>query len=134
MPTTSIFFYQEKEGDAPVVNWLIGLKAMNRKGFANCVGRIRQLQSTGHELRRLSADYLRDGIYELRADHRNVQYRILYFFNGQDIAVLNHSIVKKTAAVPNKDIELAIKRKNKFEQNPEKHTYQGELADNDKDN
>ena len=134
MPTTSIFFYQEKEGDAPVVNWLNELKAKNRKGFANCVGRIRQLQSTGHELRRPSADYLRDGIYELRAKHRNVQYRILYFFNGQDIAVLNHSIVKKTAAVPNKDIELAIKRKNKFEQNPEKHTYKGELADNDKDN
>ena len=134
MPTTSIFFYQEKEGDAPVVNWLNELKAKNRKGFANCVGRIRQLQSTGHELRRPSADYLRDGIYELRAKHRNVQYRILYFFNGQDIAVLNHSIVKKTAAVPNKDIELAIKRKNKFKQNPEKHTYKGELADNDKDN
>ena len=88
----------------------------------------------GHELRRPSADYLRDGIYELRAKHRNVQYRILYFFNGKDIAVLNHSIVKKTSAVPNKDIELAIKRKNRFEQNPEQHTYKGELADNDQDN
>lgn len=85
----------------------------------------------GHELRRPSADYLRDGIYELRAKHRNVQYRILYFFNGKDIAVLGHSIVKKTSAVPNQDIELAIQRKKKFEQNPKKHTYQEEIADND---
>jgi phage-related protein len=130
MPTTSILFYQEKEGDAPVVNWLKELKVKNLKGFANCVGRIRQLQTTGYELRRPSADYLQDGIYELRAKHRNVQYRILYFFSGKDIAVLNHSIIKNTSAVPKKDIELAIKRKNKFEQNPERHTYKGEVTDN----
>ena len=131
MPTTSILFYQEKEGDAPVVEWLNELKNQNSAGFANCVGRIRQLRNTGHELRRPSADYLRDGIYELRAKHRNVQYRILYFFSGKNIAVLGHSIIKKSSAVPKKDIDLAIKRKKKFEQNPEQHTYQGEVANND---
>lgn len=81
----------------------------------------------GHELRRPTADYLRDGIYELRAKHRNVHYRIFYFFSGKDIAVLNHSLIKKSSAVPKKDIELAIKRKQKFEQNPEQHTYQEEV-------
>jgi phage-related protein len=130
MPATLILFYQEKEGDAPVVDWLKQLKIKNSKGFANCVGRIRQLQSIGHELRRPSTDYLRDGIYELRAKHRNVQYRILYFFSGKDVAILNHSIIKTTSAVPNKDIELAIKRKKKFEQNPEKHIYREEVTDN----
>lgn len=129
MPITSILFYQEKKGDAPVVKWLSELKSKNSQGFANCVGRIRQLESMGHELRRPSADYLRDGIYELRAKHRNIQYRILYFFNGKNIAVLNHSIIKKSSAVPKKEIELAIKRKEKFEQNPEQHTYQGETID-----
>ncbi len=113
-----------------MVDWLSELKRKNPKGFANCVGRIRQLESMGHELRRPSADYLRDGIYELRAKHRNVQYRILYFFNGKDIAVLNHSIIKKTSAVPKKDIELALLRKKKFVQNPEQHTYQGEITEN----
>ena len=131
MPTTFILFYQHKKGHAPVVDWLNELKSKNPKRFANCVGRIRQLESMGHELRRPSADYLRDGIYELRAKHRNIQYRILYFFNGKNIAVLNHSIVKKTSAVPQKDLELAIKRKEKFEQNPEQHTYQGEIINED---
>jgi phage-related protein len=107
----------------------VELRSKNSQGFANCVGRIRQLESMGHELRRPSADYLRDGIYELRAKHRNIQYRILYFFNGKNIAVLNHSIIKKSSAVPKKEIELAIKRKEKFEQNPEQHTYQGETID-----
>ena len=53
----------------------------------------------------------------------------MFFFSGRNIAVLGHSIIKKTSAVPKKDIDLAIKRKKKFEQNPEQHTYQGELAD-----
>jgi phage-related protein len=130
VPITSILFYQEKEGDAPVIDWLEKLKKKNPKGFAKCVGRIRQLSIMGNELRRPAADYLQDGIYELRAKHINTQYRIFYFFNGKDIAVLNHSIIKKTSAVPKKDIELAIKRKQKFEQNPEQHTYQKEILDN----
>lgn len=111
-----------------MVDWLVELRNKNPKGFANCVGRIRQLGSMGYELHRPSADYLQDGIYELRAKHRNVQYRILYFFSGKNIAVLGHVIIKKTSAVPQKDIELAIKRKKKFEQNPEQHTYQGEIS------
>ncbi len=126
MPKTLILFYQEKEDDAPVINWLSELKSKNVRGFANCIARIRQLNNFGHELRRPSADYLRDGIYELRAKHRNVQYRIFYFFNGKDIAILNHAIFKKTEAISKKDIELAIQRKKKFENNPQLHTYQGE--------
>jgi hypothetical protein len=34
----------------------------------------------GHELRRPEADFLRDGIYELRASLGGVHHRILYFF------------------------------------------------------
>ena len=130
MPKTLILFYQEKEGRSPVVEWLNELKRTNRKGFAQCVGRIRQLHSTGHELRRPSADYLRDGIYELRAKHLKVQYRILYFFHGQNVAVLSHGIIKKGSAVPVHEIEQAIKRKEKFGENPEAHTYQGGIDNN----
>ena len=124
MPTTKIVFYQEEEGGAvPVIDWLNELKRKNPKGFLNCAARIERLATYGHELRRPVADYLRDGIYELRAKDRNVQYRIFYYFDGQNIAVLNHSIIKKTSAVPKKDIDLAIKRKEKFELNPKRHTY-----------
>lgn len=77
MPKTLVLFYQEREGSSPIIDWMLELKRNNRKGFAQCVGRIGQLQSQGHELRRPSADYLRDGIYELRVRHLKVQYRIL---------------------------------------------------------
>ncbi len=123
MPTTSILFYQEKAGDVPVLDWLNELKRKNIKGFLSCAARIDRLATYGHELRRPVADYLRDGIYELRAKHRNVQSRIFYYFEGQNVVVLSHAIVKKTSAVPKKDIDLAIKRKEKFERNPKQHTY-----------
>lgn len=124
MPQTKILFYQEKNGSSPIVEWLQELKTKNRTGFAKCVGRINQLQSMGHELRRPSSDYLRDGIYELRARDVKVQYRILYFFHGQSIAVLSHGIIKKGSAVPAKEMEKALKRKQLFVENPKVHTYE----------
>lgn len=127
MPETRVIFYQDENGTAPVVEWLNELKQKNPKGFINCLARIQQLQTSGHELRRPAADYLQDGIRELRAKHRNVQYRIFYFFHGQNIAILAHAIIKKGSAVPQIDIEKTIKIKNIFQQNPVVHSYQGEI-------
>ena len=83
----------------------------------------------GHELRRPLADILRDGIYELRASHRRVQYRILYFFHGRNIAIIAHSIVKEDSAVPDADINRAIARQQLFIADPATHTYTEEQAD-----
>jgi len=129
LPETSVFFYQDKEGQALVVEWLKKLSKQNKKAWANCRARIKQLTDSGHELRRPAADTLRDGIYELRAKQGKVQYRILYFFHGQNIAVLAHSIIKKGSAVPDTDINKAIERKEIFEKAPEEHTYQEEEDD-----
>jgi hypothetical protein len=74
---TRIIFYQDELGEAPVLDWLKVLLKKDRKGYANCVARIQQLASSGYELRRPAADYLDNGIYELRAKHIHVQYRIL---------------------------------------------------------
>jgi phage-related protein len=80
------------------------------------------LSQFGHELRRRAADTLRDGIYELRAKEGHVQYRILYFFHGRNVAILAHSITKEDA-IPPLEIERALKRKREFEKDPEGHTY-----------
>jgi hypothetical protein len=122
LPQPKVIFYQEEE-EVPVLDWLKSLLKQDRKAYANCVARISQLAELGHELRRPSADYLRDGIYELRAKHRNVQYRILYFFHGQNVAILAHTLIKEGSPVPNLAIEKAIKRKELFEKTPDKYTY-----------
>jgi hypothetical protein len=51
---------------------------------------IRLLENFGHELRRPHADFLRDGIYELRPTSQNVNYRILYAFVGKQAAIVSH--------------------------------------------
>lgn len=69
-------------------------------------------------MRRPAADYLTDGIYELRAKHISVQYRILYFFHGQNVAILAHAITKEEEAIPAIDIQRVLHRKRLFEENP----------------
>lgn len=105
---------------APVLEWLDTLPP---KAQDKCRIRIERLRELGHELRRPEADLLRNGIYELRVGLQSVNYRILYFFQGKVAAVLAHGLVKKRV-VPSREIELAIARKHKFEQAPERHTYQ----------
>ncbi len=131
VPETQVVFYQEEDGEVPVLEWLTRLLKEDRKGYANCVARIKQLAALGYELRRPGADYLRDGIYELRAKHIRVQYRILYFFHGQNVAILAQAITKEQAAVPAIDIERAIARKRLFEESPEAHTYHEDDDDDD---
>ena len=125
MPRTHVAFYQEADGEPPVVNWLRELLRTNERAWSNCRARIELLAQSGHELRRPAADYLRDGIYELRAKQGRAQYRLLYFFHGRRVAILAHSLTKEDK-VPNADIERAIKRKRLFESNPEAHTYESE--------
>ena len=123
MPKTQVTFFREASGKAPVVEWLTGLLQENQKAWANCRARIEMLAHYGHELRRPAADYLRDGIYELRAKQGHVQYRILYFFHGRNAAILAHALTKEDE-VPAVDIERAIARKRLFELNPKAHTYE----------
>ncbi len=81
----------------------------------------------GYELRQPAADYLHDGIYKLQAKHIHVQYRILYFFDGQNITILAHAITKDTDQVPISDIDRKIRHKRLFEKNPSIHTYEEDL-------
>src|SRR2546430_14675100 len=95
MPQTRLLFFQGADGTSPVWEWLKDLRARNPKAYAKCVVRIRRLVELGHDLRRPEADLLRDGIYELRARLGTVNYRILYFFHGRNVAVLAHAITRK---------------------------------------
>ncbi len=109
-----------------MVDWLRKLRRENRKAHALCVARIRLLAELGHELRRPHADYLRDGIHELRTRTGRVHYRVLYFFHGRDVAVLAHALTKE-GAVPDADIERAIQRRSRYESDPQRHRYKEEI-------
>jgi len=122
MPQTTVVFYRETRGEAPVLEWLSGLRRTNQPAYEKCVAAIGRLAASGHELRRPLADLLRDGIHELRIRKGRVNYRLLYFFHGRGLAVLGHSVTKQ-GEVPPAEIEKCIRRKRDFESDPAGHTY-----------
>jgi putative component of toxin-antitoxin plasmid stabilization module len=126
MPHTRLLFFQDAEGFSPAWEWLKELRTRNPKAYAKCAVRIRRLAEMGHELRRPEADLLRDGIYELRARLGTVNYRILYFFHGRDVAVLANAITKENE-IPATDINRALVRKKVFMANPGAHTFSGDI-------
>ena len=92
MPQPEIVFY--KEGETVLFEeWLNTLPV---KAQAKCLAQVRLLRSQGHELRRPIADYLRDGIYELRPTLRGIHYRILYFLSGKNVVVISHGLSKES--------------------------------------
>ncbi len=119
-PPVPLVLYRDDDGTVPLLEWLDGVPS---KARAKCQVRLERLRELGHGLRRPEAEYLRDGIYELRAKHLRVNYRILYFFSGRQAVVLSHGITKQRAAVPSKEIDHAIRRKQRFEAAPERHTH-----------
>lgn len=127
MPATKLLFYQEAGGTAPAVEWLKELQQENPRAFAKCRVRLGRLAEMGHELRRPEADYLRDDIYELRSRMGTVNYRILYFFHGRNVAIVSHGFTKE-AEVPSREIELAMVRRTAFIASPQRHTYIGEIS------
>jgi putative component of toxin-antitoxin plasmid stabilization module len=122
VPRTQVFFFDDGTGVAPVREWLRDLQGRDAKAHVKCVARIARLAELGHELRRPEADYLRDGVHELRARHGHVHYRVLYFFHG-NVAILVHALTKEDE-VPTTDLDRAVSRKALFEKDPEKHVHE----------
>ena len=119
MPVTTVVFFVDEEGLCPLLVWLDHLPT---KAQDKCIVRIERLAELGHELRRPEADFLRDGIYELRTSFQTVNYRMLYFFH-QQTAVISHGLTKEKQ-VPDREIEVAIRQRKLFEKNPAKYTYE----------
>jgi hypothetical protein len=106
MPKTEVIIFAEEDGSSLLLEWLDRIPS---KAQDKCIVKIERLGELGHELRRPEADYLRDGIHELRVSFRSINYRILYFFHGRQ-AILSHGLTKESE-VPPGEIDFAIDRK-----------------------
>jgi phage-related protein len=119
MPVTTVVFLLDEERVCPLLVWLdrLPIKVQDK-----CIVRIERLAELGHELRRPEADFLRDGIYELRTGFQSVNYRMLYFFH-QQTAVISHGLTKEKQ-VRDREIQVAIRHRSLFEKDPARHTYE----------
>jgi hypothetical protein len=55
-----------------------------------------------------------------------VNYRILYFFHGANVAILTHALTKEDV-VPKADLKRAIQRKAALEANPRAHIHEEDI-------
>lgn len=99
-----VYYFIDERGNNPVRTFI---DALSIKEQAKIFAYLGELKNQGHNLRRPMADYLGNGIYELRPKIN----RIFYFFFLKENAVLVHAIKKKTREIPRADLELCIKRK-----------------------
>ena len=72
------------------------------------------------ELQRIPETYLKhlentDGLYEIRVQVGNDIFRIFCFFDHGQLVVLANGFQKKTQKTPKKEIELALKIKEEYE-------------------
>jgi len=105
----NIWVFIDERGHSPVLEFLESLAA---KEMAKASAYIGELKRQGHNLRRPLADYIGHGIYELRPGAN----RVFYFFFMGNTAILLHAIRKKTDKLPQRDIELCVKRKRQAEE------------------
>lgn len=58
--------------------------------------------------------YLRNEIYELRAEYESNIYRVFFIFDNGNIVVLFNGFQKKSQKTPQNEIEKAIKLKEEY--------------------
>ncbi|MDE2490098.1 MAG: type II toxin-antitoxin system RelE/ParE family toxin [Elusimicrobia bacterium] len=99
-------FYRTAGGREPALDYIRAqVKAHRAK-----IGRaLRYLEESGHEARRPLADYLGDGLYELRVAVEGHRHRLLYFFHGRSLIVVTTGFLKKTGRVPPEELARAAR-------------------------
>jgi phage-related protein len=102
------YYFVDEDGRRLVKDFI---NSLTKKEQAKVYAYITELKDQGNNLRRPMADYLRNGIYELRPRDN----RIFYFFYLRDRAVLVHAIKKHVNRIPAHDLKLCVNRKMKVE-------------------
>ncbi len=103
----AIEFYRDESGYVPVDDFLNGLDNATHTRF---IWSIEQLRVRNIRAKEPLVKHVLDKIWELRVESNTNTYRILYvFFSGKRIILL-HGFTKKTRKLPQKDLNIALKR------------------------
>ena len=107
--------YEKVDCKVPVLDFILDL---NPKQQAKIYREIDLLKKFGNELHYPHVDIIRGekykGLWELRTEFASDIFRIFYFLPINNIAILLHGIVKKKQKTPQKELEIALERKNDY--------------------
>ena len=107
-----INFYISEDGKCPISDFLDSLSGKQVQKIAWVLQLIEELDV-------IPTTYLKklantDGIWEVRIIASGNIFRLLGFFDGDNLVVLNHGFQKKTQKTPAKEIKVAEKRRKDY--------------------
>ena len=108
----TVNFYTAENGKSPVADFLDTLSGKQLQKVAWVLQLIEELDV-------IPSTYLKklvntDGIWEVRVQVSGNIFRLLGFFDGDNLVVLNHAFQKKTQKTPAKEIRIAEKRRKDY--------------------
>lgn len=107
-----IIFYKTVSEKCPVEEFLDSLTGKQAQKVIWVLRLIRELETIpGNYFKKLKNT---DDIWEARIQVGNNTFRILGFFDGTDLIVMNHAFIKKTQKTPLNEIVIAEKRKKEY--------------------
>ena len=107
-----IIFFRFENGKCPVEDYLESLSNKQVEKIFFVLDIVEQLDIVPKKFfKKLEAT---DDIWEVRVQHGNNIFRLLGFFDINDLVVLNHAFTKKTQKIPHKEIKIAEQRKKDY--------------------
>jgi phage-related protein len=107
-----IKFYRLETGKCPVEEYFDSLTNKQFEKITFVLDIIEQLDIVPRKFfKKLQST---DEIWEVRVQQGNNIFRILGFFDGKDLVILNHAFTKKSQKIPQKEIATAEKRKRNY--------------------
>jgi hypothetical protein len=97
-------FFVDERGEAPVARYLTGLPMQQR---AKALALIKMLENEGPNLPFPYSSQVRGKLRELRTQQGKEKLRILYFGDTRRMFVLLHGIIKRSAQLPEEDVQIA---------------------------
>jgi len=101
------FYFGTEQGRSPVEAFIDSMDETAQRKF---IYKRSMLESFGPRLSEPHAKNLNGGIFELRFSGRDSDFRMLYFFDG-DQAIFTNAFKKKSQKTPRNEIELAAGRR-----------------------
>ena len=107
-----ISFYRTTSGHCPVEQFLDSLTARQSTKVTWTLRLIEELEFVPKQyFKKLVGT---DDIWEVRVNVDGDTFRLLSFFDGPKLLVLNHAFAKQTRRIPRSDIRLAAQRKRDY--------------------
>lgn len=107
-----IIFYRTETGKCPVEEYLDSLSDKQAEKVFFVLDIVEKFELVPSKfLKKLEAT---DVIWEIRVQQGNDIFRLLGFFNGEQLIVLNHAFTKKSQKTPPKEIKTAEQRKKDY--------------------